>query len=85
MYVPTHADVPHSSPRARDLGHRLVQQIQQYQQQNPGTTPEDIHVALKIAQSATGTRRPLQLVIAALAAGIALLVGLFAFFMSGSA
>jgi len=85
MYVPTHANVPHSSPRARDLGHRLVEQIQEYQQRNPGTTPEDIHLALKIAQAASSSRRPVQLVFAAVAAGIALLVGLLAFFMSARA
>lgn len=83
MYVPTQSHVPQSSPRARDLGHRLVEQIQEYQQKNPGTSPADIHNALKIAQQGTGAQRPALVILVFLGATLALALGVFAFLMSG--
>ena len=83
MYVPTQSQVHQSSPRARDLGHRLVQQIQEYQQKNPGTSPADIHNALKIAQQGTGAQQSTQMTLMIVGSLIALGFGVFAFLMSG--
>ena len=81
MYVPAQSQVHNASPRARDLGHRLVQQIQEYQQQNPGTSPSDIHQALKIAQLNTGAQRPALYIAMLVGAALALALGVFAFWM----
>ena len=83
MYVPTQSHVPQASPRARDLGHRLVEQIQEYQQKNPGTSPADIHNALKIAQQGTRAQQATQMTLMIVGSLIALGLGVFAFLMSG--
>jgi hypothetical protein len=83
MYVPSQSHVSQASPRARDLGHKLIQQIDEYQQRNPGISPADIKNALRIAQQSTASQQTAEMRLVIVGALIALALGVFAFVVSG--
>ena len=66
IVIPTPAS---ASPAAMELGQRLVNVIEDFRRQRPGTSAEDVRQALRIAAAHSGAR-PVMLKLA-----IALLVG----------
>ncbi len=75
--------VPHEEPstRARDLARRLEEVILTFERQYPGTSPEDVRHAVRVATAGTGggsDLRQARLVMALVAGLIAFGVGIFA-------
>ena len=81
-FVPTAPPRREASARAQDLGRRLKAEIEKFEAQYPGTSPEDIRAAAAIAVGEESVAVPPQRRVAAvLGAGIAalgVLVALFA-------
>lgn len=77
-YVPG-AVPPAPSPRARELGRRLTETIDDFRREHPGTSKADIGQAVSLATRA-GTRG--RATVFALVLGLAILGALVAFYLS---
>lgn len=85
-FVPTAPPRREASARAQDLGRRLKAEIEKFEAQYPGTSPEDIRAAAAIAVGEELVAVPPQRrIAAALGAGIAALGVLAALFMGRGA
>ena len=56
-FVPVPPTDREVSIRARDLSQRLTQAIREFQQNHPGTTPEDVRQAVRMAAEGSGVSR----------------------------
>jgi hypothetical protein len=74
MIIPTHVSEQTPSPRAQELGQRLALVVAEYQQNHPEVSAEEIRVATQIAAGDLAPRGGRAA--GALAAGVALVVGL---------
>lgn len=82
-FVPIVPQEEPPSPRARDLGNRLQEVIETFQRQYPGTSPEDIRRAMRLAAPGGGDIQRRKAVVA-LGLVAAMLAGLItALFTSG--
>jgi hypothetical protein len=79
-FVPTpFIPPPEASPQARDLANRLTQVIQQFRQQYPALTDDDIRAALRLATGPSSERSHLPLLAAGLGVVAAVLIGLMTY------
>jgi hypothetical protein len=75
-YVPiTPGYVPNVSQRAQELGAKIGQVIQEYEQTHPGMSPLEVQQAIKLAGSGTGNSRARILVALMLGLSVAALLG----------
>jgi len=80
VYVPSvHSSSNPPSPRARELATQLERVIRDFQSSYPDTRPADVQRAIEIAGGWTtdAVQRTRRLAAVAVAAGVALLLGLF--------
>lgn len=83
-FVPVVPQEEPPSPRARDLGNRLAEVIETFQRQYPGTSPEDIRRAMRLAAPGGGGDLQRRKAVVALGLVAALVAGLVAsLFSSG--
>lgn len=76
-FVPVFVPPPPSA-RARGLGRQLVETIENFRRQHPGTSTTDVQQALRLAESEVGTNRTL---ILAVVVGLLVLLGGVALFL----
>jgi len=79
VYVP-----PPPSPRARELGQRVLDVIEAYRKEHPNVTWIEIHQALRLASRRSGADRR-RLVLALVAGAVLFVVLLVGYLKEGSA
>jgi len=81
VYVPTPVHVATPSPHAQELAHKIEGVIREYQQTHPRLSDSEVHHAIKLAETRTGSGglRSRSMIAVMLGLTVALLLGTLLF------